>query len=86
MDLTVQKFGRLTVINLLSERVKNGYNDTLTIDRIDNNRRSNINITYNGKTKTIKQWAEELGINYNTLRMQHFRGWSDKECLLGRYV
>lgn len=85
--------------------MNNGYNDTLTIDRIDNNkgyspsncrwvtnqeqsnnRRSNINITYNGKTKTIKQWAEELGINYNTLRMRHFRGWSDKECLLGRDV
>lgn len=85
--------------------INNGYNDTLTIDRIDNNkgyspsncrwvtnqeqsnnRRSNINITYNGKTQTMTQWAEELGINYNTLRMRHFRGWSDKEILLGRDV
>lgn len=84
---------------------ENGYDDTLTIDRIDNNkgyspsncrwvtnqeqsnnRRSNINITYNEKTQTMKQWAEELGINYNTLHMRHFRGWSNKEILFGRDV
>lgn len=32
-----------------------------------NNRRTNINITYNGETKTLKQWAEYLGINYSKL-------------------
>lgn len=32
-----------------------------------NNRRSNVLITYKGKTQNIKQWALELGINYKTL-------------------
>lgn len=33
-----------------------------------NNRRSNLNITYQGKTQTLTQWANELGINKGTLR------------------
>lgn len=33
-----------------------------------NNQRSNCLITYNGKTQTMKQWADELGINYSRLR------------------
>lgn len=33
-----------------------------------NNRRSNRMITYNGKTQTMSQWADELGINYRTLK------------------
>lgn len=72
--------------------IKNGYKDTLTIDRIDSNRgyypancrwatrkeqsnniRTNKNITYNGKTQTITQWAEELGINPDTLYNRVFR-------------
>ena len=92
-------------MSFYNRAIVNGYNDTLTIDRIDNNkgyspsnyrwvtnqeqsnnRRSNINITYNGKIKTMEQWSEELGINYNTIRMRHFRGWSDKEILFGRDV
>lgn len=32
-----------------------------------NNRRTNRNISYNGETHNIRQWAEKLGINYNTL-------------------
>lgn len=86
--------------------IANGYNDNLTIDRIDvngnyepsncrwadrttqsNNTRRCIYITYNGKTQTIAQWAEELGINYNTLRARKTRlKWSDVECLLGKEV
>lgn len=31
------------------------------------NRRSNVIISYNGETKCIMEWAEELGINYTTL-------------------
>lgn len=35
-----------------------------------NNRRSSIYITFNGKTQTKKQWAEEYGIKYSTLKMR----------------
>lgn len=31
------------------------------------NKRNNLNITYNGKTQTLKEWANELGIRYTTL-------------------
>ena len=34
----------------------------------NNNKRSNFYITYNGKTQTAKQWADELGIKYTTLK------------------
>ena len=75
--------------------IENGYNDTLTIDRIDvngnyepnncrwvdmktqqNNTRRNHYITYNGKTQTLSQWAEEFNINYYTLLYRINRGWS----------
>lgn len=32
-----------------------------------NNKRNNHFITFNGKTQTMMQWSEELGINYATL-------------------
>ena len=42
-----------------------------------NNKRSSYYITYCGKTQTIKQWADELGINYYTLHSRIVRrGWS----------
>lgn len=66
--------------------MQNGYNDKLTIDRIDNygdycpdncrwitmvdqnrNRTNNRNIEYRGETKTLAEWASELGFNYWTL-------------------
>lgn len=41
------------------------------------NRRSNRRITYNGETKLISEWAEELGINRSTLRHRlDDYGWS----------
>lgn len=81
----------------------NGYQDDLTIDRIDvngnyeptncrwvdmkiqqNNKRNNIYLTYNNKRKTIKEWAEELQIAWTTISSRHKKGWTDKECLLGK--
>lgn len=42
-----------------------------------NNRRSNINITFNGQTMTLMQWAEKIGVNYGTLRCNIVeRDWS----------
>lgn len=67
--------------------INNGYQENLTIDRIDvngnyepnnckwstkkeqnNNTRRNVYITYNNKTKTLAQWAEEIGITGSALR------------------
>ncbi len=66
--------------------MSNGYEDKLSIDRIDNskgyapdncrwvsnktqqnNTRRNHFITYNGKTQTLSQWAEEYNIPRNLL-------------------
>lgn len=38
-------------------------------------------ITYNGKTQSIKQWANELRINENTLRNRINRKWSIEKAL-----
>lgn len=40
------------------------------------NTRRTIYIKYNGKDQTISEWADELGMNYETLRMRLSRGWS----------
>lgn len=81
--------------------IKNGYNGTLTIDRIDSNgdyspdncrlatpkqqaynRSTNHNITFNGETHALTEWAEILGINYRTLsRRINMLGWSIERAL-----
>lgn len=55
-----------------------------TLKQQANNRRSNVYLTYNNKTQTIAQWAEELNINYYTIKQRHHLGYTDKECLFGR--
>lgn len=41
------------------------------------NKRTNRNITYNGKTQTLTEWAEEIGLSQSTLssRINQY-GWS----------
>ena len=39
-----------------------------------NNRRSNILINYSGKIQTLKQWCEELNINYKRSWDRYKRG------------
>ena len=79
----------------------NGYQDDLTLDRIDVNgnyepsncrwitnaaqqlnKRTNHILTYAGKSQTIKEWADELGIKYKTLcaRVDDYH-WSDEKAL-----
>lgn len=90
-------------MNFYDWSMVNGYNDTLTIDRIDvngnyepsncrwtdiktqgNNRRTNVLLTYNGKTQTMMMWAEELNLPYNTVKYRHQKGWNDEDCLFGK--
>jgi hypothetical protein len=41
-----------------------------------NNKRTNVIITFNNKTQTMRQWADELMINYKALAHRYERGWS----------
>lgn len=47
-----------------------------------NNARSNVRISFNGRTQNISQWADELGIKYATLygRIKTFK-WSIEKAL-----
>lgn len=46
------------------------------------NKRNNRLVTYEGKTQTLKEWAEELGVNYYTLHSRIVkRGWSVERAL-----
>lgn len=46
-----------------------------------NNKRTNTNITYNGETHNLKQWAEIKGINYKALWKRLHDGWSVERAL-----
>lgn len=42
----------------------------ISIKQQENNRTNNHLLTYKGVTKTMKQWAETIGISYNCLQMR----------------
>ena len=46
-----------------------------------NNRRSNINITYNGETHTLTEWADIVGVNPKTMFSRYYAGWSIERML-----
>lgn len=46
-----------------------------------NNKRDNTLLTLKGVTLTMAQWAEQLGINYKTLRSRKRLGWDDERAL-----
>lgn len=49
-----------------------------------NNYSRNRLITYNGKTQTMSQWADELGIKYDTLESRLNRlKWSIERAMKG---
>ena len=43
--------------------------------------RGDYKITYDGKTKTVSEWAEEFGLNYFTLYRRLKRGWDVERAL-----
>jgi len=45
------------------------------------NTRQNHFITFNGKTMTIAEWAEYLGVSSTVLRTRLYRGWSIERAL-----
>lgn len=45
--------------------------------KVQSNNRNYCNlVTYNGKTQNLKQWCEELDLNYKTVHMRIMRGWT----------
>jgi hypothetical protein len=45
------------------------------------NTRRNHFLTINNQTKTLQEWANEIGINAHTLRLRMRRGWKEEELL-----
>lgn len=52
-----------------------------TYEEQANNRRSCINVTYQGRTQTVKQWCKELGLRTGTVYSRIEHGWSAKEAI-----
>ena len=46
-----------------------------------NNMTTNVYLEYNGKKQTISQWADEVGINYQTLHKRIADGWDIEKAL-----
>ncbi len=46
-----------------------------------NNTRRNKVYTFNGETKNLKHWCNELGLKYSTVHMRLLRGWSFEEAI-----
>ena len=86
--------------NFYNWAIDNGYQDALSIDRIDvnenytpsncrwatrleqnNNSRHNTYLTFNGETKTIKQWSLSTSIKETTIISRLQYGWSVEETL-----
>lgn len=43
------------------------------------NKRDSIKITYNGETKDLMVWCNELGLKYDTIHHRITHGWSVKD-------
>lgn len=47
------------------------------------NTRKNINITYNGQTKTLSEWCRELNLNFGTVKYRLKVGYSVEQAFFG---
>lgn len=45
------------------------------------NMRTNVIIESNGERKTMAEWADVLGVNYNSLKHRFWRGWSHADAI-----
>ena len=45
------------------------------------NKRTNIRITFNGRTLTPPEWAEETGLDPKLIRLRTYRGWPTEQVL-----
>lgn len=53
-----------------------------TVDVQSRNRRANINLTFQGETMCLKDWAKKIGMSHITLRGRIVAlGWSVEEAL-----
>ena len=46
-----------------------------------NNQTTNVILSYNGKSQTISQWADEIGIDKRILYARRKLGWSDEDII-----
>ena len=51
----------------------------------NNNKRSNIVLTFRGETYPLAIWSEKLSMNFDTLRSRFYRGMKTEEILRGLY-
>lgn len=52
-----------------------------TMKQQGNNRRTNVLIEFNGKTQTLRQWADEIGLSPSAISNRLVRGWSIEKAL-----
>jgi hypothetical protein len=49
-----------------------------------NNKKTNVSLTIEGITQTVKQWAEASGVSEFTIYSRVKAGWSDYDCVYGK--